>query len=203
MKIILGVVAVVLVGYLAWRWYAPAPTPQSAVARAPTQREAAKPTAARPPSPKRPSPQQRAAKPARSLPATVKQPRLAPEGTYFLLQRASLRIDSGVIGFAPGTRVTMIEQNDSVSTVTDGHYQFTVPSSQLTNDLDIAENIAKSDYTVQSRIAEAIGQSVREYEQQQRDAFAASDDQKDKAKKAQKKTGQKTPRRTASPTPKR
>ena len=92
----------------------------------------------------------------------------------------------------------MVEQGDSVSTVTDGQYQFTVPSSQLTNDLDIAESAAKSDYAAQTQIAESIGKSVREYKQQQRDALAASEKEK-----AQKKTGQKTPRTGASSTPKR
>jgi hypothetical protein len=83
-----------------------------------------------------------------------------------------------------------------MTTVSDGQYQFTVPSSQLTNDLDIAESAAKSDYAAQTQIAESIGKSVREYKQQQRDALAASE-------KAQKKTGQKTPRPGASSTPKR
>ena len=128
----------------------------------------------------------------------TKQPRLAPEGTYFLLQRTSLKIDSGVVGFAPGTKVTMIDQRDSMTTVSDGQYQFTVPSSQLTNDLDIAESAVKSDYAAQAQIAESIGKSVREYKQQQRDALAASEKEK-----AQKKTGQKTRRTGASSTPKR
>src|SRR5437762_13979772 len=124
MKMILGVVSVVIVGYMAWHWFAP-----TAVTPTPAQRSAPKPAAAHPPPPKRLA-QQSAAKPtpARSV---APQPRLAPEGTYFLLERASLKIDSGVIGFAPGTKVALLDQGDSASTVTDGQYQFTVPSSQL------------------------------------------------------------------------
>src|SRR6266704_2010888 len=38
MKMILGIAAALIVGYLAWRWFAPAPS-QPAVARAPTQRD--------------------------------------------------------------------------------------------------------------------------------------------------------------------
>jgi hypothetical protein len=56
----------------------------------------------------------------------AKQPRLAPEGTYFLLERVSLKIDSGVIGFAQGTQVTLVEKGDPLSTVSNGQYQFTV-----------------------------------------------------------------------------
>lgn len=125
--------------------------------------------------------------------------RLAPKGTFFLLKRASLTIDSGVIGFAPGTKVTLVEQADSVSTVTDGEYQFKVPASQLTNDLDLAASVAKADQTTQAQIAESMAKRTQDYSQRQRDAFIASENEK----AAQNKPGQKIPRRTASPTPKR
>jgi hypothetical protein len=183
-KAILGVIPIVIVGYLLWRWYAPAPAQHSAPT--PTQRSAPKPTAAaRPAPPKRLAAQQSLAKPTPGRPVTP-QRRLAPEGTFFLLQRASLPIDSGVIGFPPGTKVTLLEQVDSASTVTDGQYQFKVQSSQLTNDLDIAAGIAKSDYTAQAQLAELTAKWAHEYAQQQRDALAASE--KEKAQKAQKKT---------------
>jgi len=198
MKLILGIAAALIVAYLAWRWFAPAPT-QPAVTRAPTQRASPRPTsAARSISSKRPAAQPRAARPTPTRSILAKQPRLAPEGTYFLLQRVSLKTESGVIGFAPGTKVTMVDQGDSMSTVSDGSFQFTVASSQLTNDVDIAENVAKLDYSAQAQIAESIGQSVRQYEQQQFDAIAAAE----KAK-GQKKTGHKAPRRTPTPKPKR
>jgi hypothetical protein len=198
MKMILGIAAALIVGYLVWRWFAPAPS-QPAVARAPTQRTSPRPAAgARSIPSKRPAAQQRAARPTPAGANLAKQPRLAPEGTYFLLQRVSLRTDSGVIGFAPGTKVTLVNQGDSVSTVSDGEYQFTVASSQLTNDLDMAENVAKSDYTAQAQIAESIGRSVRQYEQQQFDAITAAEKEK-----GQKKTARKAPRRTPSPKPKR
>jgi hypothetical protein len=116
---------------------------------------------------------------------------------FFLLQRASLPIDSGVIGFAPGTKVTLVEEADSVSTVTDGEYQFKVPASQLTNDLDVAASVAKEDYAKQAQIAELTAKRAQQYSQQERDAFIASEKEK-----AQKKTGKKTPRRP-SPTPRR
>lgn len=102
-----------------------------------------------------------------------------------------------MIGFAPGTKVTLVEQTDSVSTVTDGEYQFKVPSSQLTNDLDLAASVASADYAAQAQIAELTAKRAQEYSQQQRDAFIASEKEKE-----QKKSGKKTARRP-SPTPKR
>jgi hypothetical protein len=178
MKVILGLVSIVIIGYLVWHWFAP-----TAVAPAPVQRSAPKPTtAAHSPPPPKPLAQQTAAKPTPTRPVTP-QRRLAPEGTYFLLERASLRIESGVIGFAPGTKVTLVDQGDSASTVTDGQYQFTVPSSQLTNDLDLAASIAKSDYTAQAQLSELTAKWAQEYAQQQREAYIASEKEK-----AQKKT---------------
>ena len=200
---ILGVVSVVIVGYMAWHWFAP-----TAVTPTPAQRSAPKPAAAHPPPPKRlaqqsaakptaaahspPPPkqlaQQPAAQPTPARPVTP-QRRVAPEGTYFLLGRASLRIDSGVIGFAPGTKVTLLDQGNSASTVTDGQYQFAVPPSQLTNDLDIAAGVAKSDYAAQAQLAELTAKWVQEYNQRQREAFITSEKEK----------AQKKPRPRATP----
>jgi hypothetical protein len=194
-KVLLGILVTVIAAYLAWRWIAAAPS-QPGVAHAPTKRSApTQPAAATRLTPaKAPLAQQHGARPTSPRPVVAKQPRLAPEGTYFLLQRTSLKLDTGVVGFAPGTKVTLVDKDDSMSTVSDGQYQFTVPSFQLTNDLDIAENVAKSDYAAQTHIAESIGKSVRQYEQQRRDALAASEKEK-----AQKKTGKRPAAR--SPTP--
>src|SRR5437016_1127420 len=136
MKIIFAVVAVVIVGYAACRWFAPVPK-QPTPAQTHRTATTPKPAAARPIPAKQPAAERLGARPTPARPVAQER-HLAPEGTFFLLQRASLPIDSGVIGFAPGTKVTMVEQGDSASTVTDGQYQFTVQSSQLTNDLDLA-----------------------------------------------------------------
>ena len=189
----MGIVAVGILGYLAWRWFAPAAPQRVPVPAAQTQRPAAKPK----PVAARPAPAKRVVARSTPGPAVAHEPRLAPEGTFFLLQRASLPIDSGVIGFAPGTKVTLVEQAESVSTVTDGEYQFKVPSSQLTNDLDIAASVANADQTAQAQIAESAAKWTQEYSKRQRDAFIASEQEKE-----QKKTGKKAPRRP-SPTPKR
>jgi hypothetical protein len=194
-KTLLGILVALIVGYWGWRWFASAPSQQASGGPARAQRAATKPkpVSARPTSPKRIASQRSVARPTPAR-AVAREPRLAPEGTFFLLQRTSMPIDSGVIGFAPGTKVTLIEQVNSVSTVTDGEYQFKVPSSQLTNDLDVAESVANADYTTQAQIAESTARRAQQYSQQQRDAFIASENEK-----AQKKSGKRAPRR---PTPK-
>ena len=189
---ILAVTSILIAGYFLWRWFAPGSTEHNAVAPTPARPSAAKSTAARPTPPKRLA-QQGVTKPTPAPPITSER-RLAPEGTYFLVERASLPIESGVIGFAPGTKVTLVDQSDSGSTVTDGQYQFTVQSSYLTNDLDIAASVAKSDYTAQARIAEQIGKSIQEYDQQQRDILVASEKEK-----AQKKTRPRAAPRAPTP----
>jgi hypothetical protein len=188
-KVLLGVLVVALL-YWGWQWYTASP-PKPAVSRAPAQRPSPGPVVARRVPPKPSSAQQTVARATPSRPLVTKQPRLAPEGTYFLLQRASLKIDSGVIGFPPGTKVTLVDRNDSMSTVSDGQYQFTVASSQLTNDLDVADSVAQADYTSQTKIAESIAKSIHEYEEEQRNEFINSEKER------------KTGRRTASPTPRR
>src|SRR5437763_3144573 len=109
-KALLVLLSVAIVGYLAWRWFAP-----TAVAPTPVQRSNPKPTAAARSTRTKQLAQQGVAKPAPAR-TVASQPRLAPEGTFFLLERASLPIDSGAIGFAPGTKDTMDEQGDSAST---------------------------------------------------------------------------------------
>ena len=192
-NVVLVLVAVAIFGYLGWHWFAPAPKPPPPVARPQAQRTPAKPATAARPTPAK----VQVAKPTPARSVATRQPRPAPEGTYFLLQRVSLKIDSGVVGFAPGTKVTMVQQGPQLSTVSDGQYQFGVVSSQLTNDLNIAEDVAKSDYANQAQIAAGIGQSVRWYDQQQRDAIAAEEKEK-----AEKKKGRKTPaHKSPSPAP--
>ena len=187
-KALLVLLSVAIVGYLAWRWFAP-----TAAAPTPVQRSNPKPTAAARSTRTKQVAQQGVAKPAPARPVTS-QPRLAPEGTFFLLERASLPIESGVIGFAPGTKVTLVGQGASASTVTDGQYQFEVQSSQLTNDLDIAANIVKADYTAQAQLAELTAKGAHEYALQQRDALVASEKEK-----AQKKTRPRAAPRAPSP----
>jgi len=142
------IIVVVVVGGLIWRWYSPQPKPQ---------------------------PKQQSISTPRPPPLVNQSParHLAPEGTCFLLQRVALITNSGVVGFAPGTKANLIARADSISTVTVGEHIFDVASSKLTNDLDIAASVAKSDYAAQAQLSELTAKSAQEYSQQQRDHIAA------------------------------
>lgn len=63
---------------------------------------------------------------------------LAPPGVYYLLQQVSITNDSGVIGFTPGTKVTLVKDKGRTWLVTDGETQFEAAPGQFTNDLDVA-----------------------------------------------------------------
>ena len=174
-----AIIAVCAIAVVGWRVYSSGQNPVQAPA------SQSKPVQPPPSTPKtvqasafRPKPVQQAP-PSNSVAArlpTTRQ-RLAPEGTYFFLKRASLKTESSIIGFAPGTKVTMIEQRGSTSIVSDGEHQFETASSQLTNDLDIATRAAKADFEAQRKIGEFIAKTVQEHDKQQAEEIATFDKQ--------------------------
>lgn len=190
-KTLLGFVAVAAIGYFAWHWFAPGPNPPPPATQPQAHSTPVKPGSAQAIPGKRPDVKSATTTPASAV--ATRQPPLAPEGTYFLVQRVSLQTDSGVVGFAPGTKVTLVEKGDPLSVVSDGKYQFSVALSQLTNDLNIARDVARSDYAAQAQIATAIDQSVRQYEQQQRDALTAAEKEKAQKKPSQKNASRRSP----------
>jgi len=55
------------------------------------------------------------------------------------MERVVVKSDSGVTGFAPGTRVNLIEDRGEKLFVTnDDNIRFEAPSDKVTNDLDLA-----------------------------------------------------------------
>src|SRR6266576_2706934 len=177
-RLVAGIIALLAIAVFGWRVYSSA---QKAV-QTPASRS--KPVQAPPSTPKpvqasasRPNPVQ--APPSNSVAAHPPTPRqrLAPEGTYFFLKRASLKTESSIIGFAPGTKVTMIEQRGSTSIVSDGEHQFETASSELTNDLDIAARVAKADFEAQRNIGEVIAKRVQEHDKQQAEEIATFEKQ--------------------------
>jgi hypothetical protein len=101
---------------------------------------------------------------------------LAPKGTFYLIQRASVKTNTGIIGFAPGTGLNLIEDHGGTLLVTDGTVKFEVPREIVTNDLDIARGASTSDQAAQNAIANKIEKSNKEV-QQQHEAYNAMLDQ--------------------------
>ena len=118
-------------------------------------------------------PQQAPSTPA-DAPATqpTQQRRLAPEGVFFLTERMILRSNSGVVGFAPGTRVRVVQDKGETFSVTDGSTTFDVPADELTNDLDLAALVARSDAKSQQTVAQWIARQNAAGRQQHDDYIA-------------------------------
>jgi hypothetical protein len=89
--------------------------------------------------------------PTVAAPIPVKQPEwIAPPGVFYLLVRKSVVRESGIIGYPPGTRLTLIEGNRfSV-----GSDELTVSPEERTNDVRIASGFATVDAQRQREIAE-------------------------------------------------
>lgn len=85
-----------------------------------------------------------------------KQPRLAPEGTYFLSEYVSLKTPHGVVGFPAGEMVRQTRGRAPVGMikVTDGNYVIDVAETQLTNDLDVASSIVAGERESQRLLGE-------------------------------------------------
>jgi hypothetical protein len=90
---------------------------------------------------------------------------LAPDGTYFLLQRVSVMTDSGISGDAPGTKVTLVNAGPPMR-VTDGQNEFEVQPSQVTNDLDVAQRVFYADKAAQSEIKAMRGKVSQQPDKQ-------------------------------------
>jgi hypothetical protein len=100
---------------------------------------------------------------------------LAPEGTYFLIERISVMTDSGVVGVPPGTIVKLVSAGPAMR-VSDGKNEFEVRSTQLTNDYDVALLAANADRNAQSSAGALSAREAKEFNQQQMDAQAAWDE---------------------------
>ena len=97
-----------------------------------------------PPSRSSPSRQEHTTKPF--LPTTPKteESKLAPEGVFYLKERVTIMTDSGIRGYAAGTKVTRLEDRGGQLLVSDGGSEFEVSKSKVTNDLSIVANLGRS-----------------------------------------------------------
>ena len=82
--------------------------------------------------------------------------RLAPEGVYYLTQKISVTNNDGVVGFPPGTEVRRVSQSSNGMIVrTRNGVQTVLQDYQITNDLDIATQVARGDAAAQQAAAQA------------------------------------------------
>jgi hypothetical protein len=65
----------------------------------------------------------------------------APDGTFYVLQRLSVTTDDGILGVPAGAKVSLVEDKGTSKLVTDGKNKFEVDPSQVTNDLDVIEQM--------------------------------------------------------------
>jgi len=111
-----------------------------------------------PPPPPAPSAQARPSPIAKTTPSpiakTTARPRnLAPDGTYFLLRYHSVTTDTGVTGFPLGTKVSLVGKSGQTIRVTDGQIEFDMSAGEVTNNLDIAARLARTDSRTQEQAA--------------------------------------------------
>src|SRR5437764_586283 len=122
----------------------------------------------------------RSTPPANTSPVGAAKPsriqRLAPEGTYFLLQYVAVSTATGVIGEAAGTTVKLAKRDGSTLEVADPENRvFRVDESQVTNDVDLATAAARRDAAVQTATQRYVAEEIRRFERQESDATIAEE----------------------------
>src|SRR5690242_17925885 len=110
--------------------------------------------------------------PTPSVERTAERHHLAPEGTFFLMERVSVPTQYGVTGIAPGTRVRLVQENGDQFRVTDGNTTFDVSVDKLTDDIDLGNLVARNDVASQRLLAAYI-QQQNAADRQAHDAYIA------------------------------
>lgn len=93
---------------------------------------------------------------------------LAPDGTFFLLQRVTKSTQFGVYSLGPGSEVHRVAQQGRKLTVSDGREQFDVDSSHLTNDLDKAAGLQQMQNDEKRSVHAAVEREKRRVQELQR-----------------------------------
>jgi hypothetical protein len=94
-----------------------------------------------------------------------REPRLAKQGTFFVLEYVSVPTPNGIIGFEPGREVHFVraEHDKGMLIVSDGEHDVEMKPSQLTNDLDIADLARNGDQSSQHQITAYIAHEKAVY----------------------------------------
>jgi len=105
------------------------------------------------PAPPIPTPLRTTPAPATPAPIVAATPlphHYAPVGTFYVIQYFSIETDSGITGIKPGTKVKQISDLGESIKATDGQAEFTVKKEYVTNDLEVASEVARIDYESQA-----------------------------------------------------
>jgi hypothetical protein len=84
-----------------------------------------------------------------------REPRLAPEGTFFLLRQRSVETSDGILGLKPGT---MVKRQPNGKYLAEGQTLELRPD-EITNDLDIAAQAAGADARTQAALRQRTPQA--------------------------------------------
>lgn len=79
------------------------------------------------------------------------EPRLAPQGVYYVAERFSVQTSSGVYGFSVGKQVRLVREEGENLVVTDGVKEATVTPRQVTNDLTVVKALQAGKKVVVAR----------------------------------------------------
>lgn len=89
--------------------------------------------------------------PDRASTASSGEKRLAPLGTYYMVDRVSVETKDGIIAVVPGDEVKVLKRTGDRLKVTIGKVDFEVKEAQVTNDLDVAQAAEKKEFARRSR----------------------------------------------------
>jgi len=89
--------------------------------------------------------------PERASTESTTAKRLAPPGTYYMVERVSVETTNGVIAMVPGDQVRLVNRNGDQLRVKTDSAEFEVKETQITNDLDLAQAAEKSDFARRTR----------------------------------------------------
>ena len=78
------------------------------------------------------------------------KPRSTPEGTLFLLYSESIKTDSGIHGFTPGTVVQIISRDGDFLKVKIADDELSISSKRLTDDEDLAKKLLANSQEAQA-----------------------------------------------------
>lgn len=86
-----------------------------------------------------------------------------------MTEETSVRLKAGILGVLAGTEVHLLKDNGDTLHVTDGHDEFDVKKSQVTNELEIANRIRRASDAAASAEDRAAAQRQSLYLKQQQE----------------------------------